>query len=368
MIAVAVPVQRPADARLLVVDSRGQLTHHARADLPTLVGPGDLVVANDAATIPASLSGVHIRTGESLELRLARRTSLEPDDVVRFTAIAFGVGDFRTPTEDRPAPPFLVPGDALQLGPLRAEVIRVLGHPRLVDVAFSGSPAQIWEGLARHGHPIQYAYMREPLALWDTWTRIASAPVAFEPPSAGFLLDWRTIAALRARGAGFATITHAAGLSSTGDAALDTLLPMDEPYRIPASTAGLIAAARRRRTRIIAVGTTVVRALEDAAAREGGEVLRGAAVATLRVGPGTALRIVDALVTGVHERGTSHYELLRAFQADAVLLRVLEEAEAHGYRTHEFGDSVLISAANEVTDAHERHGRSRMTIRRGLRG
>ena len=75
-----------------------------------------------------------------------------------------------------------------------------------------------------------------PLAIWDTWTPIAGPPVAFEPPSAGFVLDWKTLASMRARSVQFATITHAAGISSTGDRELDALLPFDEPYLIPAST------------------------------------------------------------------------------------------------------------------------------------
>ena len=343
MIPATVPVHRRADAKLLVVDASGRLTHHDRAEFPSLVGSGDLIVANDAATLPASLIGVHLRTGEPVELRLAGRRSLLPHDVTRFTAVAFGAGDFRTPTEDRPLPPEIAAGDVLQLGPLRADVLRVLGHPRLVDVAFRGSAGEIWEGLARHARPIQYAYLQQPLATWETWTRIASLPVAFEPPSAGFLLDWRVIGALRARGARFATITHAAGISSTGDVELDARLPLDEPYTIPASTATLIHATRRRGGRIVAIGTTVVRALEDAATRHG-DVRAGAAIATLRVGPLTRLHIVDALVTGLHEPGTTHYELQRAFQDDVVLARITGEAEAHSYRAHEFGDSVLISA------------------------
>jgi S-adenosylmethionine:tRNA ribosyltransferase-isomerase len=346
MIPAAATVQRPADAKLLVVDASGQLTHHSRAEFPSFVEKEDLIVANDAATLPASLSGVHLRTGETLELRLARRESLLPQDVTRFTAVAFGDGDFRTPTEQRPPPPALAPGDVLQLGSLHAEVRRVLGHPRLIDIAFRDSVGKIWEALARHARPIQYAYLPQPMAIWDTWTRIASLPVAFEPPSAGFLLDWRIIGALRARGARFATITHAAGISSTGDVELDKLLPLDEPYRIPASTARLIDTTRRRGGRIIAVGTTVVRALEDAAARHG-DVRPGSAIATLRVGPLTPLQVVDALVTGLHEPGTSHYELLRAFQDDAVLHQITSEAEAHSYRAHEFGDSVFISTKRE---------------------
>jgi len=342
MIPAGTATPRPRDARLLVIDERGAMTHLARADFQMLVREGDIVVANDAATLPASLAGVHMRTGSSVEVRLAGRDSLLPRDATRFTAVVFGAGDFRTPTEHRPHPPRMHPGDELRLGPLRAIVVAVLAHPRLIEVRFENPVAAIWEGLARHGRPIQYAYVPEPLAIWDTWTRIAGLPVAFEAPSAGFMLDWTVISALRARGAAFATLTHAAGISSTGDAELDRLLPLDEPYDIPASTAALIEASRDRGGRVIAVGTTVVRALEHAA-RADGTVRPGAGTATERIGPRTRLRCVDAVVSGTHEPGTSHYDLLRAFQDDEVLRRMEREADAHGYRTHEFGDSVWLA-------------------------
>src|SRR5207248_5444443 len=143
-------------------------------------------------------------------------------------------------TEDRPKPPTLNPGDRLELGALRATVLCLLNHPRFISLEFDGSPREIWEGLARHGRPIQYSHVPVPLALWDTWTPIASLPVAFESPSAGFALNWSVLASMRAHGIGFGTITHAAGISSTGDVELDALLPFAEPYSIPQSTALLI--------------------------------------------------------------------------------------------------------------------------------
>jgi S-adenosylmethionine:tRNA ribosyltransferase-isomerase len=345
MIPAAAAVQRPPDARLMVVDASGHVVHKRRADFAALVHRGDVVIANDAATLPASLFGIHVATGSRIELRLAGRRSLHPHHVHRFTAVVFGAGDFRTPTESRPRPPAVSVGDLLQLGPLDAVVRAVLDHPRLIEVAFRGSAQEIWEGLARHGRPIQYSYLTAPLAVWDTWTTIASRPVAFEAPSAGFLLDWRLVDSLRAREATFVTLTHAAGISSTGDARLDAMLPLAEAYEIPLRTASAIDAARRRGARIIAVGTTVVRALEDAAVQDG-HVRAGRASATLRVGALTRLQIVDALVTGQHEPGTSHYELLRAFQDDSVLRQVTAEAEMHGYRAHEFGDSLFIVRRN----------------------
>jgi S-adenosylmethionine:tRNA ribosyltransferase-isomerase len=327
-------------AKLLVVDAREGMRHIARESLVDVLQPGDLVVANDAATLPASLQGTHVPSGASIEVRLAGRNGLS-FDVSDFSAVVFGAGDFHVRTEDRPPPPSLATGDRIALGPLSATITGLLGHPRLVSLHFDGNPDAIWAGIAQHGRPIQYSHVQTPLVLWNVWTAFASPPVAFEPPSAGFAIDWHTIAALRARGIGFATITHAAGISSTGDPELDQRLPFDEPYDIPASTARAIAATRTQGGRIVAVGTTVVRALEHAAAHDGA-VHAGAGVATQRIGPGTRLRVADAILTGVHERGTSHYELLRAFVDDETLAAADEELAAHGYRAHEFGDSVFV--------------------------
>ncbi|HLX27387.1 MAG TPA: S-adenosylmethionine:tRNA ribosyltransferase-isomerase [Casimicrobiaceae bacterium] len=341
MIIARDPVQRPIDAKLLAIDARGRITHWPRRALPKLLRRGDLVIANDAATLPGSLEGTHVASGRRIEVRLVRRRSLQPDDVQDFAAIVFGEGDYRMPTEDRAAPPQLSRGDVLDLGPLRAKVRSVLGHPRFVAIRFAGTPQTIWRGLATHGKPIQYAYMRRPLKLWDVWTPIAGAAAAFEPPSAGFALDWETLADMRRRGGDFATITHAAGISSTGDEALDALLPFDEPYAIPVSTAAAIERARDRGSRIVAVGTTVVRALE-AAAIGNGKVSAGSGVATQRIGPYTRLRVIDAVLSGTHEPGTSHYALLGAFASPATLREADRELEAHGYRTHEYGDSVFV--------------------------
>lgn len=341
MIAADSAVQRPMDAKLLVVDSQRNLIHVPRTAFVQFLRPNDLVIANDAATLPASLSGIHEQTGKAIEVRLAGRRSLNPMDVKSFSAIVFGEGDYHLRTEDRPQPPILQPGDALVLGPLRATVEELLGHPRLVSLLFDGTPDQIWAGMASHGKPIQYSHMQMSLELWDVWTRIAGPPVAFEPPSASFILDWHVLSDIRKYRAAFATITHAAGISSTGDEDLDHLLPFDEPYHIPVATAEAVELTRRRGGRVIAVGTTVVRALE-AAATDDGHLRSGDGVAKGKIGPATRLRVVDAILSGTHEPGTSHYELLRAFLEDSILKRATEELIAHDYKTHEFGDSVLI--------------------------
>jgi S-adenosylmethionine:tRNA ribosyltransferase-isomerase len=154
---------------------------------------------------------------------------------------------------------------------------------------------------------------------------------------------------MRARKVRFGTITHAAGLSSTGDPKLDALLPFPEPYRISRSTALMIKHAQASRRRIIAIGTTVARALEHTAAMFDGVVPFGERLATQRLGASSRLRIVDAILSGTHERGTSHYELLRAFVDDETLGRIDQELNAHAYCTHEFGDSVFIERVTNQT-------------------
>ncbi len=340
MKAASVPSQRPPGAKLLSSDRSENVQHLRRSQFIDLLGPDDLVIANDAATLPSSLSGHHLPTGRAIEIRLAGRDSLH--EVQVFSAVAFGEGDYRQRTEDRPDPPFFSAGDSLALGPLRATVLDTLAHPRFLRLKFEGAAVDIREGLARHGRPVQYSHIAEPLAVWDTWTPIAGPPVAFEPPSAGFILNWKLLNDLLARGVRFATITHAAGLSSTGDPALDALLPLPEPYRIPASTALSIRRARARGGRIIAIGTTVVRALEHSAGIFNGNVPAGERIATQRIDASTSLRVVDAIVSGTHEPGTSHYDLLHAFASDEALADIDQQLNAYDYRTHEFGDSVFI--------------------------
>jgi S-adenosylmethionine:tRNA ribosyltransferase-isomerase len=333
-------------AKLFTIAANGSMLHLPRTELATQFKPGDVVIANDAATLPASLHGTHIASSEPIEVRLAAWVSVR--DPSRFIAIAFGAGDHRTRTEDRPPPPPISPGDHLSFGPLAAVVERLIDHPRLFALRFIGPRAVILARLARYGRPIQYAHVPRPLDLWDVWTGIAADPIAFEPPSASFALDWRTLAAWRRRGIGFATLTLAAGISSTGDPALDLRLPFDEQYRIPERTVAAIKQAKSEGGRVVAIGTSVVRGLESAADVDG-SVSAGDGVASGRIESGTPLRVVDAILTGVHQRGESHFELLRAFADDAVLDQISKSLIEYGYRAHEFGDSMLLQRQPRAT-------------------
>ena len=325
-----------ADARLLVLEAAtGRLLDRAIGDLPDLLLPGDLLVLNDAATLPASLPAL-TGGGDAVELRLAG----PPDDGDLWPAVVLGAGDWHTRTEDRPAPPALAPGDRLAVagGLLDAEVVALDAiSPRLVRVRFDLTGAALWRALYRAGRPVQYAHHTDDLDLWTVQTVYAGRPWAVEMPSAGRPLDWRTLGALRQRGVELAWLTHAAGLSATGDPAIDAALPLPERYDIPPATCAAVARARAAGRRVIAVGTTVVRALEGAA-RSG--ALSG--VTDLVIAPDTLLRLVDGVLTGIHAPGESHYRLLGAFAPERALAGAARHADAGGYLPHELGDLCLI--------------------------
>jgi S-adenosylmethionine:tRNA ribosyltransferase-isomerase len=265
----------------------------------------------------------------------------EPDGSWR--AVAFGAGDYRTPTEHRPAPPRLAAGARIELSALTAVVEQALPpSPRLLRVRFDAQGAELWSRLYRAGRPVQYSYVSAPLELWDVQTAYAALPWAAEAPSAGHPFDTALLLALRRRGVALATVTHAAGLSSTGDPILDAALPLEERLAVPTRTADAVKHARAAGKRVIAVGTSVVRALEGRVAEHGGRLHPGASSTRLRIGPGYRLRIVDGLWTGMHEPTESHHALLRAFAPRALLDRALAEAETAGYLGHEFGDACLL--------------------------
>jgi S-adenosylmethionine:tRNA ribosyltransferase-isomerase len=333
------------EARLLWLDPPGDGLRDASVrDLPSLLRPGDLLVVNDAGTLPASLVG-ESRLGP-VEARLTGPPTEGPDGHGRWSAVLFGAGSWKERTEDRPPPPALGPGERLVFGEgalgARVHAVKPLS-PRLVDLAFDRPDDEVWPVLFRVGRPVQYSYLRGPLSLWHVQTPYGARPWAVEMPSAGWPLDLSLLRGLAARGVALAALTHAAGLSSTGDPALDAALPLPERSDIPEATVQAVEAARRARGRVIAAGTTVVRALEGRAAA--GPLRSGAATTDLRLGPAHAPRIVDGVLTGLHAPGESHFDLVQAFAPRPLLERALDHARARGYVGHEFGDLSLILPA-----------------------
>lgn len=356
-----VPRPDPAADRLLVVDpaESGALAEAAVGDLPRFLEPGDVLVVNDAASLPASLP-VRLAGGRSghararragsgngggrgfgnLEIRLAG-TGAAPGE---WWAVLFGEGSWREPTEHRAPPPVLAAGDRLRLPGSAAARVEAVSEvsPRLLSLRFDRKGEALYELLYRYGRPVQYSHLRAGLALWDVQTRYGARPWAVEMPSAGRPLTWDLLRRLRRKGVDIVRLTHAAGLSATGDPALDARLPLPERYEIPAQTVDAIGTARRSGGRVVAVGTTVVRALEGSAAQNGGFPASGPGITDLVLGPGSRLVVSDGILTGIHEPETSHFALLRAFAAAPVLEGALRRAEGRGFLQHEFGDSMLV--------------------------
>lgn len=326
--------------RLLALDPAAGTFRDAHVrDLPAYLRAGDLLVVNDAAALPASLRGTVADGGARVELRLAGAPADADGDM--FPAVLFGAGDWRARTEDRPAPPALAPGAEIDLGDgLRAAVVSVSPRtPRLVHVRLSPGGDPLWPALYGRGRPVQYAYLRRPLELFDVQTGYASRPWAAEMPSAGRPLAWSLLLDLLRRGVRIAALTHAASLSSIGDSTLDALLPLPERYEIPEATVRAIASAGR----VVAVGTTVVRALEGSVARNG-RLVSGRGETDLVVAGGFRPAVVDGLLTGMHEPGTSHWKLMEAFAPRGLLQDSWAHAERAGYLAHELGDSCLVLA------------------------
>ncbi len=357
MTAANAPRTAPGEERLLAVDApSAEIAELRLTALPELLEPGDLLVVNDAATLPASLSGA--ARGEGVEVRLLA----ERDDGA-WDAVLFGAGDWRTPTEERPPPPALEPGEPIALGSGLSAVVESLStlSARLVTLRFAAAGDALVGALYAAGRPVQYAHLRAPLDLRDVQTPFAVRPWAVEMPSAGRPLTFGLMARLRRRGVALASLTHAAGLSATGDPALDAALPLPERFEIPRETVAAVDAARGRGGRVVAVGTTVVRALEGSALRGPGRLAAGRGTTDVRLGPGFPRRVVDAILTGIHEPGTSHHALLGAFASARVLDRALALAEERRFLAHEFGDVMLVlgeRAGTERSDAGARYARA----------
>ena len=327
--------------RLLVVDrADGSVAHHRFHELPRLLEPGDLLVVNDSRTLPASLLG-HTAAGVPVEVRLAAR------EAERWAALVLGVPAGGTdpalvPTDQRPAAPALAAGARLEFaGGLEATVLGRHEEARpLVWLAFDAAGERLAELLHRAGRPVRYAYVPRAWPLHHYQTLFAAGPGSAEMASAGRPFTVQTLADLRRRGVGLATISLHAGLSTYGDPATDRRFVPAEPYLVPEATAAAVAATRAAGGRVIAVGTTVVRTLETAATAT--TLRAGPGVSRLRITPRFPLRVVDGLLTGLHEPEASHLDLLGAFLDPPALERAYAAALAAGYLWHEFGDVCLL--------------------------
>ncbi|TDD55741.1 S-adenosylmethionine:tRNA ribosyltransferase-isomerase [Nonomuraea terrae] len=318
--------REPAEARGLARDavrllvSRGDLapSHHLFSDLPDLLDAGDLIVVNNSATLPAAVRldrlAVHFSTSRPdgtwlVELRRRTTKGTEP----------YAGGE---------------PGEWLPM-PGRA-TLRLIDRetPRLWRASLN---RDVQAYLRVHGVPIRYSYVERDWPIEAYQTVFATVPGSAEMPSAARPFTAGLVTALVARGVGIAPITLHTGVASPEK----DEPPYDERYDVPAATARLVNLALESGNRVVAAGTTVVRALETAADAPG-HVSPSAGWTRHVVTPEIGVRAVTGLITGLHEPRSSHLLMLTAIAGEATLARAYEEALSMGYLWHEFGDTHLI--------------------------
>jgi S-adenosylmethionine:tRNA ribosyltransferase-isomerase len=333
---------RDAVRMLLVTPQR--VEHLRVRDLPDTLAPGDLLVVNTSATLPAALPG-----------RIRMPSGAEPAPVHVASALEDGtwVLEIRRPDGRGPRRD-LTPGTRIDL-PAAIVATLLTPHPE----PSSGAATRLWRAavrqhaggghdalapdlagyLAGHGHPISYGYLRRSFPLRDYQTVFARYPGSAEMPSAGRPFTERLVVDLVTRGVAVAPIVLHAGVSSPEVHEP----PAPERFVVPAATARLVNAVREGGGRIVAVGTTVVRALETCADADGA-VRAGSGWTDLVLGPGRPARVVTGILTGLHEPEASHLLLLEAVTGADLVAQAYDAVTAPGaprYLWHEFGDAML---------------------------
>ncbi len=328
--AEAPPERRgvPRDGVRLLVARADGVAHARFHDLPDHLSPGDLLVVNTSATLPAALEAARA-DGRAAPLHVA--TTLDDGDWV----VEVRRGDGGGPATDAGR------GERLRLPDgRRLRLVEPYPDPSL-------AASRLWRArprpgvepgwyLSRHGRPIAYGHLAGRFPLSDYQTVYAAAPGSAEMASAGRPFTAPLLVRLMARGVTVAPVVLHAGVSSPERAEP----PLPERFAVPADTARLVRSATAAGRRVVAVGTTVTRALESAAGPDG--AVRAAAGWTgLVLGPDRPARVVTGLVTGLHEPEASHLLLLEAVAGPDLVRAAYREAVAERYLWHEFGDSML---------------------------
>jgi S-adenosylmethionine:tRNA ribosyltransferase-isomerase len=300
-------------------------THHSFSELSSLLEPGDLLVVNESATLPASLRATG-RLGEIL-LNLSTRFA----DDLWLAEPRWSVS--------RPGPLPLIEQERLRIGGATALLIHQYpGIPRLWFVRLD-TPASTL--MTKYGEPIHYSYAPAyPMSNYQTL--FSRFPGSAEMPSAARPITPHVRDLLRAHGIGIAGLILHTGVSSLEieDNVVERQVLYPEIFRVPELTANAVNATHARGGRVIAVGTTVVRALESASTPNGVHACSGAT--SLYIHPGSGVHSIDGLLTGLHDPVTSHLAMLSAIAGLDRVKRAYAEAIRNRYLWHEFGDSHLL--------------------------
>ena len=313
---------RRDEIRMMVLDRiTGQVEHTSFKKIQHFLAPGDLLVFNNSRTIPAKLKATQ-NQGARIEIRLSRQIS-----DTEWEGLVIGLYD---------------PGKPIKLSEdLYAHVQGKGITEQLVRLAFSKKGMALLNDFYRLGEPIRYEYIDKPWPLDVFQTVYAAVPGSVEMPSAGRAFTWQMLRDLKANGIKTAFLQLHAGLSYYENDEWPVPNEHPEVFHIPSGTAELVNETKRSGGRVIAVGTTVVRALETAVSDQG-EIAGTKGVTKLYVDKGYTLKAVDGLLTGFHEPEASHLDMLTAFIEEEKLKAAYQIAIEEGYLWHEFGDVNLI--------------------------
>ena len=323
---VELEAHEPAEARGLRRDqvrmlvgnrSTGEVSHHRFADLPSVLVPGDVLVVNTSATIPAAIDVI----GSDLVLHVS--TELPSGEWV--VELRSGLVPFAQAR----------PGTLALSGGALVRLVRPYTRGRLWVAAFDLADVPAY--LMSYGRPIRYSYVDRDWPLATYSSVFGTDPGSAEMPSASRPFTSALVTQLVSAGVVFAPITLHTGVASPEAHEK----PYPERFRVSADSARLVNSARAAGRRIIAVGTTAVRALESAVS--GDETVAAAAGWTsLVVTPSSGVRVTDGLITGFHEPRASHLDMLSAIAGSELLDKCYAEALSTGYLWHEFGDINLL--------------------------
>ncbi|MCA0972046.1 S-adenosylmethionine:tRNA ribosyltransferase-isomerase [Halobacillus litoralis] len=312
---------RRDQVRLMAIDQHHSITHSRFQELDEFLSPGDLLVLNNSRTIPPVLQAS--QGNQSIEIRLSRKRSDDQWEAL----VACDFFSLDTPLTFNDGVEAVAIGHGSE-------------HP-LIVLEFSIGGSALLDFIYSHGEPVRYEYIEEPFPLETYQTVYGSVPGSVEMASAGRAFSWQLLQKLKQQGVKTAFIQLHAGLSYYEKDRWPSPEQHPEAFAVPEETARLIEETRRAGNRVIAVGTTVVRALESAV-NPHGEVESAEGTTNLYVDEGYTISAVDGLLTGFHEPEASHLHMLTAFLPKKKLMNAYREALLQGYLWHEFGDMNLI--------------------------
>jgi S-adenosylmethionine:tRNA ribosyltransferase-isomerase len=329
------PLAERDASRLLVLD-RGELLHRMIRELPELLPEGALLVVNDTRVRRARMHGVRRASGGKVELLLLGRRATRESADGREVWEALGR-----------ASKALRPGVIIDTGSLACEVLELRQDGTLLLAI--AAPLPVEDVLAAEGRvPIPPYLGREDDAddVLRYQTVYAERIGSVAAPTAGLHLTAELLSRIRARGLELGRLELEVGLGTFRPVVTDDLaqhVMHEERYRVDRDLVSQVAAARARGAPIVAVGTTVVRALESAAdPARAGHVLAQATATRLLIEPGYAFRVVDALLTNFHQPKSTLLALVAAFAGLEQMQRAYREAVAERYRFLSFGDAMWL--------------------------